>query len=79
MTFLRNAIEQVYRLEDNRVRAERGQSINIDRELLQWMVLIGKPLVNEHVLNNHIWFIILCHWATTCDQDNGKLRKQSGH
>lgn len=69
-TYLRNAIEQVYRLDDNRVRTAAGEDLNIDKEILQWMVLIGRPPANfqAELMNSHIWVLILCHWATVCAQ-----------
>ncbi|KAH0293713.1 hypothetical protein KCU62_g799, partial [Aureobasidium sp. EXF-3399] len=67
-TYLRNAIEQVYRLDDNRGRTAASEDLNVDKEILQWMFLCGRPPVNPHVLNNHIWFLIKCHWATVCAQ-----------
>lgn len=65
-TFLRNAIEHVYTLDYVRSRAEHGHNINVDKELVHWMVLVGRPPVNAHVFNNPIWHLILCHWATMC-------------
>lgn len=69
-TYARNAIEQVYRLDDNRVRAAAGENLNIDKEILQWMVLIGRPPANfqAELMNSHLWVLILCHWATVCAQ-----------
>jgi len=69
-TYLRNAIEQVYRLYDNRLRAAAGENLNIDKEILQWMVPIGRPppIFQAELMNSHLWVLILCHWATVCAQ-----------
>lgn len=64
--YLHKAIEQVYRLDHHRLRAERGHNVNVDKELVQWMLLTGRHPANDRVLNNQIWALILCHWATVC-------------